>query len=427
MGTYLKKRSTITNEIKYMSYEWIEETLNTDEKNRLLSSLKRQLLAKEIELFCTCSNKNIIQMSIRKGQKNYSLMTFRDQKELHEAHCNQFNDNYTRHNNYIQNWREQKNGTIIVNLNIPSTNTSNINEETNNKEDTSQKKEKQLKKNGASTNPLTVYELTRKLLIQAWDLYIWDLYTGKKQSIYPGLAEVWHNLIFTRTRKIILNKHNLTLHDLTSTTGQERSIYVIQKKHNFNLPAYFILEFVAAEEIDAGTYHISARNPKTKEIFIYEIETRLLNTIMNSTNVKEGPYIIAGYAKANSYGKKPIILDIAIVPINTYGVVVESSYERSLYNILCSEGRLVQRIHDYKYHPQWECMLPDGLLLDTDKPTILEVFGMSKNMTSYHARKEAKISHFNSLEEYNFWFWNAFEKPNNMPNIPVKSGILLGD
>ncbi len=230
MGTYLKKRSTITNEIKYISYEWIEEILNNDEKNRLLSSLKRQLLAKEIELFCTCSTKNMIQMSIRKGKKNYSLMTFRDQKELHETHCNQFNDNYTRHNNYIQNWREQKNGTIIVNLNIPSTKTSNINEETNNKEDTSQKKEKQLKKNGASTNSLTVYELTRKLLIQAWDLYIWDLYTGEKQNFYPDLAEVWSNLIFTRTRKIILNKHNLTLHDLTSTTGQEKSIYAIQKK-----------------------------------------------------------------------------------------------------------------------------------------------------------------------------------------------------
>ncbi|EOO70360.1 hypothetical protein IIC_04802 [Bacillus cereus VD021] len=424
MGTYLKKISTVTNEIKYMSYEWIEEILNNDEKNRLLSSLKRQLLAKEIELFCTCSTKNIIQMSIRKGQKNYSIMTFRNQKELHEAHCNQFNDNYICHNNYIQNWREQKNGTIIVNLNIPSTKTSNINEEDNKKEDTSQKKEKQFKKNGASTSPLTVYELTRKLLIQAWDLHIWNLYTYKKQNAYPNLAEVWHNLIFTGTKKIILNKQNLTLHDITSTTGQEKSIYAIQKKHNFNLPAYFILEFVAAEEIDADTHHISARNPKTKEIFIYEIETQLLNDILNSTNVKEGPYIIAGYAKANSYGKKPIILGIAIVPINTYGVVIESSYERSLYNILCSEGRLVQRIHDYKYHPQWEGMLPDGLLLDTDKPTILEVFGMSKNVTSYHVRKEAKISHFNSLEEYNFWFWNAFENPNNMLNIPAKNQLL---
>ncbi|TKI11324.1 DUF1173 domain-containing protein [Bacillus wiedmannii] len=423
MGTYLKKISTVTNEIKYMSYEWIEEILNNDEKNRLLSSLKRQLLAKEIELFCTCSTKNTIQMSIRKGEKNYSIMTFRNQKELHEVHCNQFNDNYICHNNYIQNWREQENGKIVVNLNIPSTKTTNNNEEDKKTEDTSQKKEKQFKKNGVSTNPLTVYELTRKLLIQAWDLHIWNLYTGKKQDAYPNLAEVWHNLIFTGTKKIILNKQNLTLKDITSTTGQEKSIYAIQKKQNFNLPAYFILEFVAAEEINTNAHHISVRNPKTKEIFIYEIATQLFNNTMNSTNVKEGPYIIAGYAKANSYGKNPIIMEIAIIPINTYGVAIESSYERSLYNILCSEGRLVQRIHDYKYHPQWEGMLPDGLLLDTDKPTILEVFGMSKNITSYHARKEAKIIHFNSLKKYNFWFWNAFEGPNNLPSIPEKTII----
>ena len=62
-----------------------------------------------------------------------------------------------------------------------------------------------------------------------------------------------------------------------------------------------------------------------------------------------------------------------------------------------------------------------GLLLDTNKLTILEVFGMSKNVTSYHMRREAKVSHFNSLEKYNFWFWNAFKSPNNMPNIPIKN------
>lgn len=73
------------------------------------------------------------------------------------------------------------------------------------------------------------------------------------------------------------------------------------------------------------------------------------------------------------------------------------------------------------YHPQWEGMLPDGLLLGTNKLTILEVFGMSKNVTSYHIRKEAKVSPFNSLEKYNFWFWNTFKSPNNMPNIPIKN------
>ena len=64
-----------------------------------------------------------------------------------------------------------------------------------------------------------------------------------------------------------------------------------------------------------------------------------------------------------------------------------------------------------RYHPKWDGLVPDGLLIDTKPPTIIEVFGMSESNVEYHLHRDYKIKHFTSLKpSYDFWYWDAFKK-----------------
>ncbi|MDQ0862076.1 hypothetical protein [Bacillus sp. V2I10] len=100
--------------------------------------------------------------------------------------------------------------------------------------------------------------------------------------------------------------------------------------------------------------------------------------VNESLNVSSRPYIVGGFVKSVGKGRPPKFISIGILPINKYGVPIESSFERKLYDILCENKRLVQRPIDTKFYPLWNGLLPDGLLKDTEIPTIIEVFGMRR-------------------------------------------------
>ncbi|PEJ23239.1 hypothetical protein CN887_21275 [Bacillus pseudomycoides] len=437
MGTSIKRIDVATQEIKSVSYEWLLDELPEEQKDRLLGSWKNRKVNGELELICSCTNEIQIEMNVREFRPNsYTLCTYPNQKHLHTEACNFSGGEYRPKNPYIRNWREKGDGTIRVSLNLPSMK----DEEDSNtivkdpQVDSYQKKDREdnhSKKKRKTRDYLTVFELSRKLLIRSWDFSIWSIYQDTKtnntltfeeiESRYPTLEKVWDKVISYETNNILITSH-MKLSKITSKTGKEGSIFAIQNENKFKLPVYFLLEFISYDKLNELECSVRMRNPKTKHEYTYEVKTDLLESAFHSTNVKEGPYLITGYVKANEFGKNPLILDIALIPINSYGVVVESSYERQLYDTLCSQKRLFQRRHDCKYHPQWNGMLPDGLLLDTNKHTILEVFGMTENEVTeaYHQRKSEKMNHFSTLKNYDFWYWNAFE---NTPMPPIPSNV----
>ncbi|MCE9756112.1 hypothetical protein [Bacillus cereus] len=434
MGTSIRRIDMATQEIKSVSYEWLLDELPEEQKDRLLGSWKKRKVNGELELICSCTNTIKIEMNVREFRPNsYTLCTYPKQKHLHTEACNFSGGEYRPKNPYIRNWREKKNGTIYVSLDLPNLKNEENDKNTvkNTQVDSYLQKSREHKhpiKTRKTRDYLTVFELSRKLLIRSWDFSIWSIYqkattnnTFKFEDIesgYPTLEKIWDKVIRHEANNILITSH-MKLSNITTKTGKEGSIFAIQNENKFKFPVYFLLEFINYEKINELTCSIQMRNPKTKYEYTYEIKASLLEAAFHSTNVKEGPYLITGYAKTNGFGNNPLILDVALIPINSYGVVVESSYERQLYDTLCSEKRLVQRKHDCKYHPQWNGMLPDGLLLDTNKHTILEVFGMTENeiTEAYHQRKLEKVNHFSNLKKYDFWYWNAFENIQ-MPSLP---------
>ncbi|MEY8757924.1 SMI1/KNR4 family protein [Peribacillus frigoritolerans] len=62
--------------------------------------------------------------------------------------------------------------------------------------------------------------------------------------------------------------------------------------------------------------------------------------------------------------------------------------------------------------------MPDGLLIDTEIPIIIEVFGMSESDTEYHLHRQFKIDYFTSLKPHDdLWYWDTFNTSSE-PSLP---------
>lgn len=79
------------------------------------------------------------------------------------------------------------------------------------------------------------------------------------------------------------------------------------------------------------------RNPLDETEIQFSVEDEMIKKAFNSIRVNQGPYIIGGFVKSIGSRKTPQIVSVAVVPINTNGVVIESSYERQLYDQICKE------------------------------------------------------------------------------------------
>ncbi len=90
-----------------------------------------------------------------------------------------------------------------------------------------------------------------------------------------------------------------------------------------------------------------------------------------------------------------------------------------IYSALNTDWYKVPLELDSKFHPQWNGLIPDGLFKDTEKPTIVEVFGMSESDKEYHLHRQYKIELFKELSNYDFWFWDAFNE-SPLPSLPLK-------
>jgi hypothetical protein len=373
-------------------------------------ALLEQLHGTTNKFYCTCNPNKPVEMSIG-HKKNYYLQTFPGQKDNHIEGCIFYGNGSIKPSDYKTGWNEDENGDIIVELES-STYKEKKQEGTTSTSTGSRSESTAIKK-----HKLTIREVAKKLLLNAWDQYMHN----KGSEKYPNLPIIFEQFVNFQANKTYLNKQKtISLKSIMYKGGKIGSIYHILDKMKGKTGVFFLLEYVSHKQINEDTSEITGRYPSDKadNTVTFTIKNKVLESAQLSNRVSDGLTVITGFVSQKGF-KQYHVMSLGILPINTYGVVVESSYERELYDRICQEKRLVKRMYDTKYHPHsWRGLKPDGLFIDTEIPTIIEVFGMSENMVSYHEERAFKLDHFNNLNPDNdFWYWDAY-KGDTMPKFP---------
>lgn len=275
-------------------------------------------------------------------------------------------------------------------------------------------------------NRITMYAFFMRLLLDVWNVkmrsYVKALNEGKKPP-YPDLAGLYKSIESHWAEKIVFGKD----HDLKGVLFAGRgditkAAYSIKKQHNLCLMT--LLLFEEARVASETHYFLRGRHLSSNTQVEILCEKFKWEDALSSLSGIDGPYLIGGWVIDTGYGQPAEYRSMALLPISSHGVVVDSSYERDFYNECHRQTRQIIRPYNLKYYPSWNGMLPDGLFLDTSPDTIVEIFGMSENQDEYHERKSQKIAHFSQLKEskkkpFEFWYWEAFGG-QSMPSLPPK-------
>lgn len=109
------------------------------------------------------------------------------------------------------------------------------------------------------------------------------------------------------------------------------------------------------------------------------------------------------------------VIDIALMSITAEFLPVESSYERTVAELLVMQGRSFMK--PLRYHAGADLVLPDFILTDTLREVPMEVFG--RDDARYLQRKEEKSAHYD--EQYGksgWWSWDAAFHGGNVSSVP---------
>jgi hypothetical protein len=395
-------------------YEYLLETLSETKRQHLFKTWHHE--KKRIQLVCTCNAQETIRMTVAHYSKSdkYTLRTYPEQKERHLEHCCFYGGTYSPSADYEAGWREQENGLIHVQLSSWGMRKSvNRDHASPLPSPPARFFDESLHEGSKAKGRLSIFEFSRKLLIKSWDDYIY--FRGKAK--YPELKDIYERLVKYTIKKVHING-NIPLDQLMYYKGKVGRIYYIESEFGFKYLPFFLLQYHRHDTMDEHTMRLELLNPLSDEEVLFEVDRHVLESCMEKTRM-EGPFMVGGFVKSGKYGRAPMVQQMALIPINEHGVVVESSYERQFYNKVCAEKRLVQRLLDTKFHPRWNGVHPDGLFIDTHPRTVVEIFGMSEHVASYHEERRLKINHFSQLRpHYAFWYWNAY-KGEAMPPFPT--------
>ncbi|MDQ0255649.1 hypothetical protein J2S74_003031 [Evansella vedderi] len=394
-------------EVRYLNDNYVErysyESIYNDMEDKERQLFFRQLSQENVSLSCKCKKNRSIDMLVVENAKSnrFHLRTSNGQKSVHYELCNFAGD---QPSNYHKAWQEDEKGNVKIRLDDKSFLIA----------DKTKRNTRSNKNIGINTfHRMSNYAFFVKWILDAWNIKVRSSY--KKGIAPPTLKEVY-NMLFNRSTKMTFHK-NKTLDKVFYFSGDiVKKIKAVKYHEKMNTLVFMKIDRL--EEIKKGIYKglykaslYNERDNKTVQILCEKV---LLEQVVGSLRVKSSPYMVGGWVELNENGD-PTFVNITLVPISSNGLFVESQNERELYNKLHKEKRYVVKL--YKPYIQWKGMLPDGLLIDTKPQTILEVFGMSKGDEDYHIRKEQKINHFSSLQNYGFWKWDAY-KGDSLPKIP---------
>lgn len=410
----LKIKNRKNHSVENLSYYTMQQ-LDERSRKEKMQDIYEQYHHKQLELYCLCQSAAPINMSISyiSDSDTYYLKSFPKQASKHHTDCHFHNENSLSSSEtiYKKNCEEDEEGNYHITL---DTHDYKIIKRAKKTKDSSALSPFTGGDTGQSTNKLSIQNLIKLIVTKAWNDYIF--FNGQKE--YPSLNHVFRQIYSKTTRHYFVTKE-LHLQSLLYKGGKPGQVYMIEQKLNRIAQPFALFMLDNYEKVDECSYLINVINPLNLANAKLVVSKELLEFAQSCINVSCGPYIVGGFIKSTGFGKLPEFISLGILPINNCGVPVESSYERELYDLLCKEKRIVQRPIDTQYHPKLNGLIPDGILLDTEKPTILEVFGISERNTEYHIHRRYKIELFSGLfPDYHFWYWDAYNQ-SEKPRLPT--------
>lgn len=406
--------------IDYISHNYMN-SLNSDAKRNKLAPLRDLYRKKQLDISCSCVTP-YPSMVIGYFDSSDSYFIRSKSKLDHASNCIYSSDEHLNtaasQSMYAKGFIQREDGTTAINFDGQDFRLHKESNKTVKKSELSASR-RASSSGGLSQHKPSMYAATLKFVTNAWnDLIRFHYY---KNQAYPtnDAKMVYHHIINHAIKNHSVN--NIQLSDLLYRGEAPGKIFIIEKKHKFKMAAFTILKLDAngiCREDDS--YLLELQNPGKTEKQVIKAPKSLFESALKAINNIEGPYFVGGFIKSMGYGKTPQFISLGLVPINDYGVPVESSFERTLYNVLGENKRPFLTYQDSS-HESWNGYIPDGLLLDTTPQTIIEVFGMSEDVESYHQQRLFKMNHFSKLDpDYNFWHWDAY-KDKQIPELPKKS------
>jgi hypothetical protein len=116
------------------------------------------------------------------------------------------------------------------------------------------------------------------------------------------------------------------------------------------------------------------------------------------------------------------VIDMALMSITAEFIPVDSSYERTVSDLLVAQGRSFNK--PLRYDANSSQVLPDFILTDTAREVPLEVFG--RDDAEYVLRKTEKSAYYDKqYGSAGWWCWNAAADctPLSIPPFPEKAGM----
>lgn len=409
------------------SYDVIFNEMSDEGRQFLFEKFHRQYQAEEIILRCRCNPNVMIDMVPVNGENSYYIRTQQGKKTLHVEGCN-FEGGYL--SNYHANWQEdEETGKIRVRFRdsfvVDKTEKKPVLGEDEGGEEGVASRTPRERRN--TYNRITLYAFFMRLLLDVWNVkmrnYTKALREGKT-PVYPELGGLYKSIDAHWSEKIIFGKDHGLKQVLFGGRGDiSKAAFSVKKQHNLCLKTLLLFEDVQA--VSDTHYALIGRHLSSNAQFEIHCEKYKWDEALASLSGIGGPYLIGGWVTDTGYGRPVEFRSMAIIPISSHGVVVDSSYERDFYNECHIQQRHIIRPYNLKYYPSWSGMLPDGLFLDTNPETIVEIFGMSENQEEYHDRKNQKKAHFSLLKSsrnrpFDFWYWEAYNG-GIMPDLPQKS------
>jgi hypothetical protein len=410
----LKVFNRLNKQTSYLSYNTLSQ-LNDGERKIKLKELYNLYSRKQLHLRCTCKE-NGAEMSIGYREPTYYLRSYNNQLDMHDNSCyfsKESSLSSSNSSNIQSGIITDESGNFMIKLNphdykinkvyIEPTNSSSSNTLTENK---------------PSSNKTTINQLVKFIVTNSWNNCIQhDI--SRKEFEYPTISDVFKKAYSYVTKKVFITK-SITLHDVLFKQGKIGAIYHIENKYKNKAQPFILFKLIQLIELpDYNKMKLIVENPITHIKYEFNASTSLFEYAKRNVIVSDGPLLVAGFVKNIGFKEIPEMISMSLIPINDWGVPIESSYERRFYNNVCENRRLIIRPIETKYYPQFKGLLPDGLFIDTNPQTVVEIFGMSKNNLDYHYHREEKIMIFSDLKpNYQFWYWDAFED-TDIPQFPL--------
>ncbi|MBU5239890.1 DUF1173 family protein [Bacillus velezensis] len=412
---YFLKVKYFTGKSKTYSYETVLEEFSEEKRKAFLSELYQLYNQNKVSLECKCNHLEQVRMQINhrkgySGKELYYFSTFPGDKEKHTPYCNFYGDSYS--SLYNQNWIT-KEGELSVKFKNTDfvLNKQKRNRKSGNNRRKSEKKMIQDK--------IGMFGFLTHWITETWNGV--NKYRFEQDIPFPTKIDFYKALV-SKSKKIKIGR-GLSLHNVLYRMGSLNRSYYIERDHKNCM--FVILSYIDHEEIEDGFdgYLVHLDSIEDKEIKKFVCSKERWDIVVENQNLNPHCWV-GGWVKNTGENTPPEFIDIAIVPSNSHGLWSESSYEIKFYDLLCQEKRFFQKPYSTKNYPEWNGMKPDAILLDTSPKTIIEVFGRSLSDEDYHARRDEKIKHFSKLENYNFWYWDAFRN-KKIPNLPEKHSTTL--